>query len=150
MCEGLGLSRVRTYVASGNVTFEASRAPTEAGLSEAIARTFGHDDVPVLVRDAATLRAIHEGNPFDGPGADPKKVYVGFLAARPTKAAVAKLLARDDPDAAIAAGEGAVYARYDDGLGRSKLTHAVIERLLGVDVTMRNLNTVRTLVEMTE
>ncbi len=37
---------------------------------------------------------------------------------------------------------GAIYAFYPDGMGRSRLTTAIIEKSLGTQATARNWNTV--------
>lgn len=148
MLEGLGYADVRTYIASGNAVFGAKGGRHEARIREAIAERFGYDDVPVLVRTAEQLRAIHRANPYDEPDADPKKVYVAFLAKKPTKKAVAALEGFDRGDNELVITPAAVYLSYAEGMGRSKLNHGLLERRLGVDVTMRNLRTVRKLVEM--
>ncbi len=43
-----------------------------------------------------------------------------------------------------------LYITYPGGIGRSKLTNALIERVLGMRATGRNWNTVVKLVSMTE
>ena len=68
-------------------------------------------------------------------------------AGAPTAAAVKKLdAAQFAPDELEVAGRE-VYLHYPDGLGRSKLTNAVLERRLGVAATMRNWRTVTTLAD---
>jgi len=42
-----------------------------------------------------------------------------------------------------------LYIVYPDGMGRSRLTHALIEKLLGTRATGRNWNTVRKLADAT-
>lgn len=147
LCDELGFGGARTYVASGNVVFDAPKGEHGAKLSAGIAERFGHDDVPVIVVSAKELRAIAKANPYDTEDAEPKYVYVGFLGGKPTAAAKKAALAHGTSDD-FAVGKHAAYARYDSGIGRSKLTHALIEKRLGVPVTMRNLRTVRALLEM--
>jgi uncharacterized protein (DUF1697 family) len=143
-----GFRAVRTYVASGNVVFEADAPPDDARLKAAIHERFGHPDVPVLVLEAARLRAILAAHPFDGEDADGGKVAVGFLGAPLTGEGRERLAAHDAGRDALALGADALYLRYPDGMGRSKNGHGVLERLLGVPVTVRNLRTVRKLVAM--
>lgn len=46
-------------------------------------------------------------------------------------------------------GEGReIYLAYPNGSGRSKLNHSLLERRLGVSVTLRNWRTVTKLAEM--
>ena len=56
--------------------------------------------------------------------------------------------------AAVTALNAAIKGReitisFPDGMGKSKLTHAMIEKHLGTRVTARNCNTVNKLAEMT-
>ena len=55
---------------------------------------------------------------------------------------------RFEPDRFTVAGQE-VYVSYPNGQGRSKLTLDYFERALGIKGTMRNLNTVNKLVELT-
>jgi len=87
---GLGHGDVWTYIASGNVVFDAagSRADLEAALEEAFEAEFAFE-VTTFVRTASELHAVVEEDPFDlGPG---DTHYVTFLKDPPS-AAVGKEL----------------------------------------------------------
>jgi uncharacterized protein (DUF1697 family) len=140
----LGLRDPRTLLQSGNVVFGSDTAPErlERQIERAVAEQLGVK-TDVFVRTAAEWRALIKANPF----ADQAKRDPGHLLA---------MVLRDAPGAARASAlQGAVTGReivatvgrqtyivYPDGIGRSKLTTAVIERALGTRGTGRNWNTV--------
>lgn len=153
---GSGLDAVATYIQSGNVVFSGGppdRGEVEAVISEAIHRRFGFE-VPVIVREASALpivlaRSTELYPPDHGDPTHDKRVHVGFLSAAPTGAAVAAIdPARSPGDVAVVDGEH-VHLSYRVGIGTSKLTGDSVERTLGVAVTMRNLATVRRLIDLT-
>jgi uncharacterized protein (DUF1697 family) len=150
LMERLGHVSVETYLQSGNAVFRSSRksdAALASAMEEAIAAELGLT-VSVLVRTGAELARVVDGTPYGDRGADMKQLHVAFLSAAPTAAAVKKLdAAQFAPDELEVAGRE-VYLHYPDGLGRSKLTNAVLERRLGVAATMRNWRTVTTLAEL--
>jgi uncharacterized protein (DUF1697 family) len=148
LVEEVGCTDVRTYVQSGNVVVRTSlsAAALRESVRKSIRAELGHD-LDVVVRTAAQLRKVAERNPFDTR--DPSKLLVAFLAARPPAARVRDLLARDfGPDEARVAG-AEVYGHYPGGYGRTKLSNAAIERILGVPATTRNWRTVTALLELT-
>src|SRR5689334_9738173 len=82
--EGLGFQKVRTYVQSGNVRFEA-RKQLATGLADKIGkcilREFGFP-VSIVVRTAQEMVKVVRDNPFvKQPGIDHSKLHVTFLAA---------------------------------------------------------------------
>src|SRR6516164_4222319 len=65
MCEALGFARVRTYIASGNVMFESRLA--EASVKQKLEQrleAYAGKPVGAVVRSAADLAAVMQGNPF--------------------------------------------------------------------------------------
>lgn len=147
VAEKAGLTKVQTYIASGNLVFDGKGAPAaiEERLEAAIAKTFGIA-VPVLVRTAEQWATYLEGNPF--PKAEPNLLYLLLSKAPPHKDAAKTALLR------AAAGEeaslvgDALWIRYPEGMGRSKVTPAHVDKATGSPTTARNLNTVRKLAEM--
>jgi uncharacterized protein (DUF1697 family) len=148
--EGLGLSRVRTYVQSGNVVFDAEGAdPREhaAAIERLIARDHGLE-AKVLVLTAREMTAIAAANPFAGAGTDAKSLHATFLFAPADVAAFAALTlpARGGERAALIG--QVVYLHLPHGYGRSKLSNAYFERALKTSATTRNWRTVLTLAEL--
>src|ERR1700677_3262694 len=84
LLEGLGCSRVRTYIQSGNAVFEAPAAVAAGlprGLHAAILKKAGFE-APVVLRSAAQIAAVLKANPFLAKNLDPEHLHVGFLAAK--------------------------------------------------------------------
>ena len=103
--EKLGYANTRTLVASGNLVFDAKKAPParlEAALEAAIEKTFGLFS-EVMVRDPAEWAAILKANPF------PKK-------AKDDPAHLVCVVCKDAPDAAgLAAYLKSFREKYDKG-----------------------------------
>jgi uncharacterized protein (DUF1697 family) len=150
MFEAAGCERVRSFIQSGNVVFDASPAlaktiPDRVGA--AIRDTFGFDSA-IILRTAKELRSAFENNPLLDPPIDPKFLYLGVLAKAPSKTALAKLEPdRFAPDVFAVRGRD-IYLRYPNGVARSKLTNAYLDARVGMPVTMRNWNTVTKLVQL--
>jgi uncharacterized protein (DUF1697 family) len=146
LCEALGFRDVTTLLQSGNVVFEAPRlaaAAVEKKLAAALQEKFGLATA-VMARTAADLAAIVAANPFAREAAgEPGKVVVLFLAGTPDSGAKARLAALKVGRERTALVGRELFVHYADGIGRSKLTNAVIEKALGgVPATGRNWNTV--------
>jgi uncharacterized protein (DUF1697 family) len=139
LLEAEGYGSVRTYIASGNVLLDgpAGRKSLGADLERLVADAFGVSTRAIL-RKPRELAATVAAHPF----ADASETHVAFLAARPARAAAARLAAVD-PGADRAALVGAeVYLRLPRGVHGSRLSIARIESLLGVPATLRNWRTV--------
>lgn len=134
--EDAGFDDVRTLLQSGNVVFTASKAadPSNAVRKAVKART--GLDTDVMARSHAQLVRIAAANPFPDRESQPAKLHVGFLSA-PTK----KRLDLSDFPEEVEAGSGVLYLWFPNGVGRSKLTSAYLEKQLGVRMTIRNWNT---------
>jgi uncharacterized protein (DUF1697 family) len=146
LLESAGYENVRTYIASGNVLLDApaEKAAVATALERLIADSFGVDTTAILrkPRDLAGIVAKH---PF---GADASETHVAFLAARPVKAAAARLQGADrGADDAVLAGAD-LYLRLPRGVQGSRLSAARVESLLDVPATMRNWRTVVALAEL--
>lgn len=73
VCEGLGLQRVRTVRASGNVVLDDPDAMTgpalKARMEAALRERFGYEAF-VVVLGADALRTVHDGYPFEREDAE--------------------------------------------------------------------------------
>ena len=144
--EAAGYEDVRTYIASGNILLEgpAGRAKLGTALERVVANGFGVTTTAIL-RKPRELAATLAAHPF---GSDTSESYVAFLAARPTKTALARLEeAQGAPERAVVTGADA-YLRLPRGVHSSGLSIARLEKLLGVQGTLRNWRTVAALVEL--
>jgi uncharacterized protein (DUF1697 family) len=140
MCEELGFSAVRTYVASGNVVFESrkSEAAIKLALENRLEPRAGKP-VGVIVRGAAEMAEIAATNPF--PKARPNYSVAIFLDHAPPADVLAGVRGRLDEE--ISLGRREIYVHYPSGIGKSKLVIAAAK-----SGTARNMNTVATLAEM--
>jgi len=146
--EALEFGRVRTYVQSGNVVFEAERASPDdlsKTIAEKISKDFGFP-IPVVVRTSDEMGKIVGGNPFlNERGLDLSKLHVTFLTALPAKNAKERIDALNaGPDQFRIRGRE-IYLYCPDGYGRTRLSNNAIEKALSVGATTRNWKTVSTL-----
>jgi uncharacterized protein (DUF1697 family) len=148
LCAELGYTDVVTYIQSGNVVF-GSTARSAAAVERAMATRIEQElglKVAVLVRTKAELARVTRGSPF--PKAEPNRLHVAFLDAKPTAARVRALEAFDAaPDEVKVRGREA-YLHTPRGFGTSKLGGPFIEKQLQVVATARNWNTVNKLLEL--
>jgi uncharacterized protein (DUF1697 family) len=145
--EALGFANVETFIASGNVIFEAKSKDTNAlqrRIEKYLHKVLGYE-VVTLVRTLAELDQIANHRPFaegeiNRPG---NTLYVGFIADNPAQAISQKVeaLATEVDDLKVTGRE--VYWLLHSNFSDSKLSGAVLERTLGMKATFRNINTVR-------
>lgn len=147
----LGREAARTLGAAGSAVIETDAAPASVA-TELEARLKSDHGVAteVFVRTHAELQAVLAGNPFHGMAKeDPSHLLVLFLHGEPQASAVEAVRARIAGPEEVAAGPRCLYVAYGEGMGRSKLTGAILERALGLRGTGRNWNTVGKLAELT-
>lgn len=143
--ESLGFKDVVTYIQSGNVVCssdDADMAQVSQRIEDRFAGTFGfHSNV--IVRTAAELAATIERNPFqDQPEKESNRLLVLFLATPPVSTALDDIhQAYTGPEELYLAGRE-LYVYYPNGMGRSKLSHTLLEKKLKTAGTGRNWNTV--------
>lgn len=140
----LGLEEPRSLLQSGNLVF-TSRVRTGAEL-ERFLETEALDrlslEVDVFVRTPAEWKALIRQNPFRKEAErDPGYLIVTFLKSEAEPQEIAALQAEIKGSETVKAKGKQAYIFYPNGVGRSKLTHAMIEKHLG-RATGRNWNTV--------
>ena len=151
--ESIGLADVRTLLQSGNVLFRSSltdRQRLVKRIMQEIERRFDLQ-VEVILRTLAEVASIVDRGPTLSPRADKSKLLVMFLSAVPDAAAQAALRKwhKDKELKELLELRGPeIYLYYPEGVGRSKLTGAVIENKLDTAGTARNWNTLLKLVEV--
>lgn len=150
ICADGGCRDVRTYIQSGNVVFTSNLAPTtiESRLEQALQRQVGFS-VPVIVRPASSWNRYIRGNPFSAEAeAEGNRVLLS-LSKRPPKATAATALqALGTLGERVVTQGDAIWIHYPGGIGRSKITPALLDRHVGSPVTARNWRTVLKLGEM--
>jgi uncharacterized protein (DUF1697 family) len=140
LCVTLGFTDVRTYIASGNVVFGTRLAAPKAKamLETALLETLGKP-CRVLIRTADQLEAAIKANPF--PEAAANQLLVLFLDTPPDASVLKGWRIPGRERLALHGRE--LFVHFPDGMGPSKLKIPFADEGTG-----RNLNTVRTLVEM--
>ena len=139
MCESIGLTDVRTYIASGNVVFQSrlSAASVKAKLERCL-EDYAGKPVGVVVRTGDELAAVLEANPFKT--AAPSRTVAIFLDAPPPADALNAATGRQAEEMALGTRE--IYVHYGSGMADSKLKIPAAKA-----GTARNMNTIATLVK---
>ena len=147
----LGFQNTKTLLQSGNAVFETDISELTAiqqAIEGGIQSTFGFD-VQIILRTPADLEAIIANHPFtDEQLNDPAKIAVVYLDTIPDDEAVNNLRESNSGNEAIHANGRELYVFYPDGMGRSKLDHGRIQRILNVTATARNWNTTNKLLTL--
>ena len=145
MLDALGFENPRTLLQSGNVVF---RSDTSSGekieqlLERSAAKRLGVE-TSFFVRSAKEWSALIAANPLPVEAkADPGHLLVMCLKGAPPRANVDALQKAIKGREVVRAVGRTAYIAYPDGIGRSKLTAALIEKHLGCRGTARNWNTV--------
>jgi uncharacterized protein (DUF1697 family) len=147
--ESIGLTDVRTLLQSGNVVFRSTLQDRER-IVKRIAQELERQlelDVEVILRTLAEVASIVERGPVLSPHADKAKLLVMFLARVPAAAAQAALVKWHKGPEMLELRGPEVYLYYPEGVGRSKLSGAVLENKLQTSGTARNWNTLEKLLE---
>lgn len=150
LAAGLGWRDAATYINSGNLVFTANGAPESLArqLAAAIAAEFGFE-VPVLVRSGKDLARDLAGCPFaDALPERAAHLHVGYGQGTLRASQVAQLEPyRASAERVVVCGQ-AVWIDFANGVARSKLTSAVLDRVFGGTVTLRNHNTLAAIVAL--
>ncbi|HXA17633.1 MAG TPA: DUF1697 domain-containing protein [Thermoanaerobaculia bacterium] len=152
LCDAIGLKGAKTYLQSGNVVFCSSldRKVLAKRIEDGIRKATGFE-AKVILRTASEMRAVIAANPFTaGPQRNPKAFLVAFLDGEIGKEARALLMKLKIDSEELHFGDRELYLYLPDGIAGSKLSNALTEKKLGVNVTARNWNTVNALLEMAE
>lgn len=147
MAAELGFGDPRTWVATGNLIFEADDEPLAAIESrlEAAFRVHFGKHVDIILRTAPGWRRLAAQNPFpQGNGAD-----IGIRVMRKPLGpdALAMLGRIATPDIALALADGDLWIDFSGKPSETKLLSHLTTKKLGIG-TLRNANTVNALAAM--
>jgi uncharacterized protein (DUF1697 family) len=140
MCEAVGFTNVRTYIASGNVVFDSKLA--EASVKSRLERCleeYAGKPVGVAVRTTKELAQVLAANPFKS--AAPNRTVAIFLDTPPPADALTHASGQREEEMALGARE--IYVHYNNGMADTKLKIPAART-----GTARNMNTVAKLVDM--
>lgn len=146
----LGFDDVDTFIQSGNVRFrtkERRRGGVVSLIEGRLEERFGYP-IPAFLRTDSELRAIAEYEPFDDqPGAATSILYVAFLHSPLDDIRKGLLMEQVTDIDQLAVVDNTIYWRRNPDLGASRISSAKLERLLNVPTTVRNMTTVRGMID---
>ena len=146
LAEGLGFTRPRTLLATGNLIFEAAAADAravEAALEPAFAARLGRP-VDIIVRAGDRWPALVRGNPFPGAAErSPARVSVRVMRAPADAAVLERLEPYRTEGERVALVDGDLWVNLPHGTAGSRLAAAITPARAGGAGTFRNWNTVR-------
>jgi len=141
----LGMRDAQSLLQSGNLVFRAEKHTSlqlEQLLEHAARKRLGLD-THILVRTAKEWHAVIEQNPFPAEArSDPSHLLVVALKQAPARAGESGLQQAISGREIVRVKGKHAYIVYPDGIGRSRLTSALIEKHLGTRGTGRNWSTV--------
>ena len=142
MGEACGFTRVRTYIASGNLLFDSHLDETAiVTLLETRLEGFFGKRVPVFVRSATEMRAIADANPF--PDESGSRNLVFFLSDPPPTNLLDTVCRQQGERVALGTRE--ISVAYGAGIRTTKLVIPAAKAGTG-----RNRNTVAKLAALLE
>ncbi|MBP1996525.1 DUF1697 domain-containing protein [Paenibacillus eucommiae] len=154
MFESMGLSRVKTYIQSGNVLFESEKEEEvlRKQIENKIEVIFGFS-VIVVLRKAEELKRIVSNCPFSADeisaaeaASEAESLYVSFLLEAPSQEGVERLstVKSENDEFRIVGRE--VFLLFPQSIRNSKLANSL--QMLKVPATVRNWKTVNKLVSL--
>ncbi len=147
----LGLTDVKTYLQSGNVTSGVMSTSHRGWLGTSRSALLGalRMAIRVLLRTKDDLAQVVTNNPFRNRELDPSKLPVTFLTDTPDpkRIALPETLIGEPDEFALVGRD--VYLHFRNDYGRTKLNNAYIERRLDVVATTRSRSTVTKLCDLT-
>jgi uncharacterized protein (DUF1697 family) len=145
--EALGFDDVSTFIASGNVIFDAtgSRASLESTIEARLADQLGYN-VPTFVRTASAVQKASALEPY-GAIADGDTHHILFLRKAPTASAkrATEALSNDQDRFEVHGTE--LHWHIHGGLSDSSVKTAVLAKAIGQPSTARNTKSLRKLAD---
>jgi len=148
--ESLGFSKVETFIASGNVIFEAKSKDakaTEKMIEKKLKEALGYE-VATFIRTDAELKEIANYKPFKQSALDSATALnIAFLAEPLDSNLKQKLMAMKTGIDDFHVHEREIYWLCLKKQSESTFSNAVLEKSIGRKSTLRGANTVRKLAE---
>lgn len=148
--DDLGYANVETVIASGNVIFESleqNASVLEEQIENHLLDALGYG-VETFIRSAAELADIASNRPFPPTllDAEGNTLHIGFLTNPPDDEAAHRLQALRTPEDDFHVREREFYWLRAGRMSDSTITGKLLEKTLGMPMTMRNVNTIRRIV----
>jgi uncharacterized protein (DUF1697 family) len=142
----LGFTEITTLLQSGNVVFNSDAAPLPEltqKIETAIVATYGFDS-KIILRTPEEWRSLMDEQPFTPEQMqDPSKVLVWLLQAAPDSDYPQSIIAQYSGVEQMMLRHHHLYVYYAEGMGKSKLDNAFVEKKLKLIGTARNWNTIQ-------
>lgn len=145
----MGFTNVETFIASGNVIFDA-KDDEPAALEERIAyeleNSLGYA-VATFLRTPAELASIVRHQPFEPGVIDPDQhaLYIGFLPRKPAADVARRVVALRTPVDEFHVHKRELYWGCRTRFSDSAVSGGLLERTIAMPMTVRNVTTVRKL-----
>lgn len=148
--EKMGFQNVETFIASGNVVFEARSKTVDAikkKIETELEKSLGYK-VATFIRTTKELKEISEYKPFCEIDLDNKQnyLYIGFLDNQPNKDSKKKVLVLSDRANEFYFNGKELYWLCRKNFSDSGISGKILEKALGMETTIRNSTTVRKIV----
>ena len=145
LASALGLMEVQTLLQSGNIVFRSEArgsSQLEQLLEREAAKRIGLT-TDFFVRSGSEWQSIIAANPFPKEAKSDPSHLLAFVVKDDVGPKQVKALQEAISGREVVRAKGrCAYLVYPDGIGRSRVTSAVIEKKLGTRGTARNWNTV--------
>jgi len=146
----MGFGNVETFIASGNVLFDAVEpvAEIEQRVAFELEQALGYP-VGTFVRTPAELAAVVRHAPFPVEVIDPSKhaLYIGFLGSRPSAERARQVVALRTPVDELHIYKRELYWGCRVTYSQTQVKGPALARALGMEMTVRNITTVRKLAQ---
>jgi uncharacterized protein (DUF1697 family) len=142
----LGYEDVRTVLQSGNVVFTGAKAKARETLEAGLNDRYGFK-VDVVLRTMKELHAVVDAEPFGEEATNLTRYFVVFLPSKPNDKALQALAEKDFAPDKFEAGGRELYAWCPEGVQNSVLMRALGKPGLAETATVRNMSTVKKLLE---
>ena len=139
--ERAGLVEVQSYIQSGNILFRSKISSIEKLRSVL--------EKPTIIKTPEALTAILEKNPYLKV-AERKNLYFTLLDKTPEKHLVERFNSLKFENEDFHLTDGCVYLNCKQGAGKSKLNNNLVEKILKVTATTRNLNTLFKMINLSQ
>jgi uncharacterized protein (DUF1697 family) len=142
----LGYEDVRTVLQSGNIVFTGAKAKARETLETGLEDRYGFK-VDVVLRTMEELHAVVNDEPFGDEADNLTRYFVVFLPSKPNAKALDALAEKDFAPDRFEAGGRELYAWCPEGVQNSALMRALGKPGLAETATVRNMSTVKKLLE---
>ena len=146
-----GCVDITTYIQSGNAVFRSSEsnpAKLSKCLENVVSDKYGSKPRIFLIKSPSLEKAV-ESNPFPKAELKPETLHLSFLFDKPRSANLESLKKVKSASEEFFLHGNVFYLHAPNGIGRSKLA-GKLEKLLGVEATGRNWNTVSKMIELAQ